>query len=102
MVEIRSEIERLYCVKNLGQIRSAWYIFGQKAVWVTSENGDGRAERPRYFHPSTSSKTSGVVGGGDRTHVARLPQNYLKRNEKTKFLYVVGVSTLEAGTPTRL
>ena len=48
MFEIRSEIQRLWAVKSLGQSRSAWYIFRQKAVWVTSENGDGRAEKPRY------------------------------------------------------
>ena len=28
-----------------------WYIVRQKAVWVTSENGDGRAEKPRYDVP---------------------------------------------------
>ena len=28
-----------------------WYIFRQKVVWVTSENGDGRAEKPRYDVP---------------------------------------------------
>ena len=52
MAEIRSEIERLlWGVKSLGQNRSAWYISRQKAVWVTSENGDGRAEKPRYDVP---------------------------------------------------
>ena len=38
-------------VKSLGQSRSAWYIFRQKAVWVTSEKGDGRDEKPRYDVP---------------------------------------------------
>ena len=33
MAEIRSEIEKLCAVKSLGQSRSAWYIFRQKAVW---------------------------------------------------------------------
>ena len=52
MVEIRSEVERvLGRVKSLGQSRSAWQIFGQKGVWVTSESGDGRAEKPRYDVP---------------------------------------------------
>ena len=51
MVEIRSEFERVQGVENLGQTRSAWYIFRQKAVWVTSERGDGRAETPRYDVP---------------------------------------------------
>ena len=38
MVEIRSEFERVRGLKGLGQSRSAWYIFRQKAVWpwVTS------------------------------------------------------------------
>ena len=51
IVEIRSEFERVLGVKNLGQTRSAWYIFRQNAVWVTSERGDGRAETPRYDVP---------------------------------------------------
>ena len=51
MVEIRSEFERVRGVKSLGQSRSAWYIFGQKAAWVSSESGDGRAEKPRYDVP---------------------------------------------------
>ena len=38
-------------MKSLGQSRSAWHIFRQKAVWVTSGNGDGRAEKPRYDVP---------------------------------------------------
>ena len=51
MFEIRSEIERLRGVKILGQSRSAWYILRQKALWVASGNGDGRAEKPRYDVP---------------------------------------------------
>ena len=51
MVDIRSEFERVRGVKSLGQSRSARYIFRQKAVWVTSESGDGRAEKPRYDLP---------------------------------------------------
>ena len=35
-------------VKSLGQSRSAWCILRQKALWVASGNGDGRAEKPRY------------------------------------------------------
>ena len=38
-------------VKNLGESRSAWRIFRQKAVWVTSESGEGRAEKPLYDVP---------------------------------------------------
>ena len=48
MVEIRSEFERVRSVKSLGQSRSAWYIFRQKAVRVPSESGDGRTQKPRY------------------------------------------------------
>ena len=51
MIEIRSEIERLWGVKSLGQSRSASNIFRQKAAWITSENVDGRAEKPRYGAP---------------------------------------------------
>ena len=51
MVEIRSEFERVRGVKSHGQSRSAWHIFRQKAVWVTSESGDDRAEKPRYDVP---------------------------------------------------
>ena len=51
IVENRSEIQRMWGVKNLGRSRSAWYIFRQKAVWITSENGDGRAEKPQYDAP---------------------------------------------------
>ena len=51
MVEIRSDIERLWAVKRLGQNRPAWYIFRQKAVCVTSENVDGRAGKPRFDVP---------------------------------------------------
>ena len=51
MVEIRSEIERLWATKSLGQSRSAWCILRQKALWVASGNGDGRAEKPRYDVP---------------------------------------------------
>ena len=51
MAEIRSEIERLWAVKSLGQSRSAWCILRQKALWVASGNGDGRAEKPRYDVP---------------------------------------------------
>ena len=58
VVEIRSEFERVRGVKSLGQSRSAWYIFRQKAVWVTSESGGGRAEKPRYDVPQ---------GGGVKT-----------------------------------
>ena len=50
MVEIRSEIERLWAVKSLGQSRSAWGILQQKALWA-SGNDDGRAEKPRYDVP---------------------------------------------------
>ena len=45
-------------MKSLGQNRSASNIFRQKAVWITSENGDGRqengdgrAEKSRYGAP---------------------------------------------------
>ena len=51
MVEIRLEIERLCAVKSLGQSRSAWCLLRQKALWVASGNGDGRAEKPRYDVP---------------------------------------------------
>ena len=34
-----------------GQSRSAWCILRQKALWVASGNGDGRAEKPRYDIP---------------------------------------------------
>ena len=51
MIEIRSETERLWAVKSLGQSRSAWCISRQKALWVASGNGDGRAEKPRYDVP---------------------------------------------------
>ena len=51
MVDIRSEFERVRGVKRHGQSRFAWYIFRQKAVWVTSESGDDRAEKPRYDVP---------------------------------------------------
>ena len=48
MVEIRPEFERVRGVKSIGQSRSAWDIFRQKAVWVTSKSSDSRAEKPRY------------------------------------------------------
>ena len=51
MVEIRSEIQRIWGVKSLGRSLSAWSIFCEKAVWFTSVNGDGRAEKPRYDVP---------------------------------------------------
>ena len=51
MVEIRSEIERLWVVKNLRQSRSAWCILRQKALWVAPGNGEGRVEKPRYDVP---------------------------------------------------
>ena len=51
MVEIWSEFERVRGVKSHGQSRSAWYFFRQKAVRVTSESGDGRAEKLRYDVP---------------------------------------------------
>ena len=51
MAEIRSEFERVRGVKSLGQLRSAWCIFQQKAVWVTSESGDDRAEKSKYDVP---------------------------------------------------
>ena len=51
MVEIRSEFERVLGVKSLGHSPFAWYIFRQNAVWVTSENGEGRAEKPRHDVP---------------------------------------------------
>ena len=47
MVEIRSEIERLWAVNSLGQV-GPWWILRQKALWVASGNSDGRAETPRY------------------------------------------------------
>ena len=78
MVEIRSEIDRLWGVKSLGQSRSAWYIFRLKAVWVTSENGDGRAEKPsRYDVPQ-------VVGVKNR-HEPELSNHFPSR---------IGVKTL--------
>ena len=51
MVEIRSENERPLAMKKLGQSRCARCIMRQKALWVASGNGDGRAERPRYDVP---------------------------------------------------
>ena len=51
MVEVRSEFERVRSVKSLGRSPSAWHIFRQKAVWVTSESGGRRAEKPRYDVP---------------------------------------------------
>ena len=51
MVEIRSEIERLWAVKSMGQSQSAWCILRQKALRVASGNGDGRAEKPRHDVP---------------------------------------------------
>ena len=51
MVNIRSEFKRVRGVKRHGQSRSAWSIFRQKTVWVTSESGDGGAEKPRYDVP---------------------------------------------------
>ena len=51
MVDIRSEFERVMRVNRLGQSRSAWHNFRQKALWVASESGDGRAEKPRYDLP---------------------------------------------------
>ena len=51
MIAIRSEIESLWAVKSLGQSRSAWCILRQKALWVASGNGDGRAENPLYDVP---------------------------------------------------
>ena len=51
MVEIWSEIERLWAVQSLGQGRSAWCILRQNASWVASGNGDGRAEKPGYDVP---------------------------------------------------
>ena len=51
MVGIRSGFERLWAVKSLGQSPSTWWILRQKALCVTSGNGDGRAEKPRYDVP---------------------------------------------------
>ena len=51
MVEIRSELKRVRGVKSLGENRSAWCIFRQKAVWVTSESDGDRADKPRYDVP---------------------------------------------------
>ena len=51
MVKIRSEIEWLRAVKSLRQSRSAWCNLRQKALWVASGNGDGRADNPRYDVP---------------------------------------------------
>ena len=48
MVEFQSEIERLWVVKRLRQSRFAWRHLRQKALWVASGNGDGRAEKLRY------------------------------------------------------
>ena len=50
MFDIQSEFERVR-VKSLGQSRSESYVLRQKAVWVTSGSGDGRAEKPRYDVP---------------------------------------------------
>ena len=47
MVEIRSEIERLWAVKSLRQSRSAWCILRQRALWVVSGNDDGAELRSR-------------------------------------------------------
>ena len=35
-------------MNSLGQSRSEWYIFRQKVVWITSEGGDGRVDKPPY------------------------------------------------------
>ena len=51
MVEVRSEFERVRGVKSFGHSRSAWHIFRQKAVWVASESGNGRAKKRRYDVP---------------------------------------------------
>ena len=34
--------------KKVRRKAETWYTLRQKAVWVTSESGDGRAEKPRY------------------------------------------------------
>ena len=51
VLENRSESERVWGVKSLGQSRSVWYVFRQKAVWIMPESGNGRAEKPRYDVP---------------------------------------------------
>ena len=51
IVEIRSVFEKVRGVKSLGRRRSAWYVFRQKAVGVTSESGDGQDEKPRQDVP---------------------------------------------------
>ena len=51
MFEIQLEFERVRGVKSLGQSRPGSYVFRQKAAWVTSGSGDGRAEKPRYDVP---------------------------------------------------
>ena len=51
MVEIRSQIERLWAVKALGQSRSAGCILRQKELWVASGKCDSRPEKPRYDVP---------------------------------------------------
>ena len=58
-VDIRSE--RLWAVKSLGQSRSAWCILRQKALWVASGNGDGRAEKPRYDVPQGVVSKTGTM-----------------------------------------
>ena len=50
MVEIRSEFERVWDMRASGK-SSRKHIIRQKAVWVTSESGDGRAEKPWYDVP---------------------------------------------------
>ena len=75
MVEIRSDIEKLCAVKSLGQTRSAWCILRQKALWVASRNGDGRAEKPRCDVPQgvgvknrdEAELTNQLRGSGSRT-----------------------------------
>ena len=69
--------ERLWGVKSLGRSRFAWYVFRQKVVWVTSENGDGRAEKPRYEVPQ---------GVGDEMNETRRERkkNLEENNEKQK------------------
>ena len=56
MVDILSEFERVRGreeprAKSVRMCVYAWQILRQKAVWVTSEIGDGRAEKPRYDVP---------------------------------------------------
>ena len=61
-------------VKSRGQSRLAWKLYGKEAAWVSSENVDGRAEKPRYDVPQ------GV--GAKKPHEAELTNQHGGSGEK--------------------